>query len=307
MQYLDQSDTRLKLALQATKSGMWEWNLRTGQIAWSENFEALWGLAPGTLKGTYKSLLKQICFPERRLVTRAIARAIRQKANYTIEFPINTLDGRIRWLRSEGEVSSDGSPDPVKLTGLCQDITSDQQAHRAVCQPQAAQSTDPKLVALLNTCEQRLNHIINSLEDVVWSATLERFELIDLNPAAEYIYGRPRYEFFKHQSLWLDIIHPEDRPHVWTQRQKVLETGSGDLEYRIVRPSGEIRWLRERLQVIYDDAGQPTRLEGVATDITRQERVIAALQQTNEALEVRLKERTAALEPMLEHLHSLSA
>ncbi|AFZ20277.1 PAS domain S-box protein [Allocoleopsis franciscana] len=305
MQYLDKSDTRLKLALQATKSGMWEWNLLTGQVTWSENFEALWGLAPGTLKGTYKSLLKQICVQDRRFVRRVLTRAIRKKTNYRIEFSINCPDGSRRWLRSEGEVYSDGHP--IKVSGLCQDITSDKQAEGVERQPQADQPENQEIETSLNTCEQRLNHILNSLEDVAWSATLDRFELIYLNPAAESIYGRPSHEFFQNISLWLEIIHPEDRPHVWTQRQKVLELGGGDMEYRIVRPSGEIRWLRDRLQVIYDRAGQPTRLDGVATDITRQERVIAALQQTNEALEVRLKERTAALEPILEQLHSLSA
>ncbi len=307
MQYLDKSDTRLKLALQATKSGMWEWHFLTGQVAWSENFEAVWGLAPSTLKGTYKSLLQQICVQDRRFVTRSLARAIRKQANYSIEFRIHCPDGSIRWLKSEGEVYGDGSPHPVKITGLCQDITSDKQAEGTPRQPPAHKPEDQKLAASLNTCEQRLNHLLNSLEDVAWSVTLDRFELIYLNPAAESIYGRPSHEFFENQTLWLDIIHPEDRPHVWTQRQKVLETGGGGMEYRIVRPSGEIRWLRDRLQVIYDSAGQPTRLDGIATDITRQERVIAALQQTNEALEVRLKERTAALEPLLEQLHSLSA
>jgi len=225
MQYLDKSDTRLKLALQATKSGMWEWHFLTGQVAWSENFEAVWGLAPSTLKGTYKSLLQQICVQDRRFVTRSLARAIRKQANYSIEFRIHCPDGSIRWLKSEGEVYGDGSPHPVKITGLCQDITSDKQAEGTPRQPPAYKPEDQKLAASLNTCEQRLNHLLNSLEDVVWSATLDRFELIYLNPAAESIYGRPSHEFFENQTLWLDIIHPEDRPHVWTQRQKVLETG----------------------------------------------------------------------------------
>lgn len=54
MQYLDESDARLKLALRATNTGLWEWNVLTGQVAWSENFEQLFGVAPGTLEKTYK-------------------------------------------------------------------------------------------------------------------------------------------------------------------------------------------------------------------------------------------------------------
>ena len=55
MQYLDKSDTRLKLALQVTNTGMWELDILTGQITWSENFEQLFGVSPGTLNGTKKA------------------------------------------------------------------------------------------------------------------------------------------------------------------------------------------------------------------------------------------------------------
>jgi len=79
MQYLDKSDTRLKLALQVTNTRMWEWNILTGKIAWSERFEQLFGVSPGTLKETYKGLLKQIVQADRKLVIRTIARAIREK------------------------------------------------------------------------------------------------------------------------------------------------------------------------------------------------------------------------------------
>jgi PAS domain S-box-containing protein len=307
MQYLDKSNTRLKLALQVTNSGMWEWNFLTGQVAWSENFEQLLGLAAGTSTGTYRSLLKRICSEDRRLVVRSLTRAIRKKSDYTIEFRIYSPDGSIRWLTSQGEVYCDKNAHPVKLTGLCRDITPDKEAEVMQQQKDVHQLEGKKIKAELSFCEQRLNHLLNSLEDVVWSATVERLELIYLNPAAESIYGRPSREFFENQNLWLEVIHPEDRLQIWAKRQKLLEIGSGDMEYRIVRPSGEIRWLRDRIRVICDAQGNPTRLDGIATDITRQERIIAALKQTNEALEVRLKERTATLDPVLEQRHSLSA
>ena len=118
MQYLDKSDTRLKFALQVTNSGIWEWNLQTGQVAWSENFEQLFGLASGTSNGSYKGLLKQICSNDRRLVMRSLTRAIRQKADYTIEFRIHYPNGRIRWLRSQGEVYIDENANPLKIIGL---------------------------------------------------------------------------------------------------------------------------------------------------------------------------------------------
>lgn len=304
MQYLDKSDTRLKFALQVTNSGIWEWNLQTGQVAWSENFEQLFGLASGTSNGSYKGLLKQICSNDRRLVMRSLTRAIRQKADYTIEFRIHYPNGRIRWLRSQGEVYIDENAHPLKIIGLCQDVTQHKQADVAPCQN--AHQLEPQEIATeSNICEQQLNHILNSLNDVVWSATVDRFELTYLNPGAESIYGRPSCEFLENPTLWLDAIHVEDRSQVEAKRQKLLESGCGEMEYRIVRPNGEIRWLCDRMQVIFDAQGNPIRLDGIATDITHHKPIVTTVPQANQVVEVRRKERTTALEPILEQLHSL--
>ncbi len=128
MQYLDKSDTRLKLALQATKTGMWEWNIRTGQVVWSENFEQLVGVAPGMLEGTYRGLLERIVPADRRLFTRAITHAIKQQATYNIEFRILGADGSIHWFTSQGELYSDKDSDFIKITGVFREITLDKQA-----------------------------------------------------------------------------------------------------------------------------------------------------------------------------------
>ncbi len=128
MQYLDESDARLKLALRATNTGLWEWNVLTGQVAWSENFEQLFGVAPGTLEKTYKGLLKRIVQADRRSVTQSLARALRQQADYNIEFRICCPDGSIRWLATQGRVDGDKNSNPVKMRGIYRDITLDKQA-----------------------------------------------------------------------------------------------------------------------------------------------------------------------------------
>ncbi len=131
MQYLDQSDSRLKLALQVTNSGMWEWNLQTGQVCWSTNFEQMLGVVPGTLAGNYRSVLEQIVPADRRSFNKAIARALRKQGDYCVEFRIYCPGGKIRWLLTQGKVECDDSNKPVKMIGLCRDITQDKQAEAA--------------------------------------------------------------------------------------------------------------------------------------------------------------------------------
>ena len=421
MQYLDKSDTRLKLALQSTNSGMWEWNILQGQIIWSENFEQLLGVTPGTLKQTYRSLLKAIVRADRKAIFQALNLAIKQQTPYSFKFRICYHDGTVRYLTCHGEVYRDENHSLI-LAGLCNDITGKLQTEAgqrqeeayhlalsnltpdasfrlsregifldfrsgkdvellmppvefigkslsAVMPPAIArpfqdyleqaittnqtqifeyslqlsdklQHFEARLVrsdshevvvivrniterkeaeAALICSEQRLNSILNSLEDAVWSVSVETFKLLYLNPAAEAIYGRPSREFLEDQNLWLEIIHPEDRDlrwptahfanaaelrRVWTSSQELFETGSYEVEYRIIRPNGEIRWLRDRTRLILDPQGNPTRIDGITNDITATLALVAALEKANEELEMRVQERTRALEQVVEQLRS---
>ncbi len=145
--------------------------------------------------------------------------------------------------------------------------------------------------------EQRLESILCSLEDVVWSVSPETNALIYLNPAVEQVYGHPAADFFEDPSLWLDVVHPADQARVQRARQSLLEIKNLDLEYRIVRSTGDIHWLRDRGHVIYDEAGVPLRFDGIIYDITGQK--LAQSQLLHDALHDGLTElpnRTLLLE-----------
>lgn len=124
----------------------------------------------------------------------------------------------------------------------------------------------------LQESEERLESILNSLEEVVWSVSAQTWELLYLNPAAHKVYGRPVWEFFDNPNLWLEVVHPADHQRAQRSHQTLLEKGSVDLEYRILRPNGEVRWLSARSHVIYDKNDVAIRLDGIIYDITQRKR-----------------------------------
>jgi len=132
--------------------------------------------------------------------------------------------------------------------------------------------------------ESRLNSILNSLKDVVWSISAITFEVLFLNPAAEKLYGRSCQEFFDNPNLWLEAIYPEDRDRALACNQKVMQTGSGETEYRIIHRSGALRWIHNRSWVIYDENGIAIRIDGLASDITERKQTEAAIQQSQARL-----------------------
>lgn len=122
--------------------------------------------------------------------------------------------------------------------------------------------------AALQESQSRLNSILNSLDDMVWSINPNTFEALFFNPATETIYGIPPQEFYENPLIWQKMIHPDDRDRVDQYSVELMTTGSGEVEYRLLRSDGSIRTVQARSRLIYDPKGQILRIDGIVTDIT---------------------------------------
>lgn len=106
------------------------------------------------------------------------------------------------------------------------------------------------------------------LKDVIWATGYPDCRLEYLNPAAETVFGRPIKAFMDDASLWLDIVHPEDRDAVVASRDRLLRQEEAERRYRVLRPDGETVWIHDRAWLMRDRDGQPQRLCGIARDVT---------------------------------------
>ncbi len=83
-------------------------------------------------------------------------------------------------------------------------------------------------------------------------------------------------------ALWLERIHPDERPSARRSFFELISGGSDNHtlrgEYRIVWPDGSIRWIAVAARLLMDEKGEPTRVVGVAQDITRWRQVRAERQ-----------------------------
>lgn len=92
---------------------------------------------------------------------------------------------------------------------------------------------------------------------VVWSAALER------------MHGLPPGAFAGTFEAYASDIHPADRDRVFaTIERTVSERQPHQLEYRIITPAGDVRWLAASGRLLCDDTGEPLLLTGVCTDIS---------------------------------------
>lgn len=121
----------------------------------------------------------------------------------------------------------------------------------------------------LKESDARFKRLLNSIHDVVWTADLDG-RMRYINPAAERIYGTARSEFYKNPEFWIEMIHPEDREEAVKQSESLFDTGKVESQYRIIRNDGQVRWIKDRKSVVYNDAGDPVHIGGIATDITKE-------------------------------------
>jgi PAS domain S-box-containing protein len=125
---LRQSEQRLRLALEAGSMGTWDWDIRTDELIWSDNLEAIFGLPPGSFDGTFECFRRLIHPADRDLVEGAIASSIEQRSGHEVEFRSARADGSIGWLSGKGRVVTDGAGEPVRIIGISMDITDQKRA-----------------------------------------------------------------------------------------------------------------------------------------------------------------------------------
>ena len=135
-----------------------------------------------------------------------------------------------------------------------------------------------EITKLLRQSEEKLEDILNSLEEVVWSADAATSNLLFLNLAAQKVYGRSLNELLNNPDLRLESIHPEDRARVeLSLANSSSYINNNDIEYRILQPNGEVRWVWERSRIIYDETGTANRRDGIISDITERKRIESKL------------------------------
>lgn len=113
--------------------------------------------------------------------------------------------------------------------------------------------------------------LADTIPHVVWITQLHPEKVIYVSPSFEQIWGRSPQELYDDPRLWTAVIHDEDRASVEAEFVRWItgtERHCQKLEYRVVQPSGALRWINDYGVVTFDENGKAIRVSGVCTDIT---------------------------------------
>ena len=148
---LRSSEERLRMATEAARIGIWDWDVIKDKQVWSDTCKALLGL-PSDSPADFKVLMNSVHPDDRKTMTAAINRAVQEKEGFAIEFRVIWPDGSVHWQASTGHAFYDGAGQTTRMAGIAMDIDrrklAEQRLHLQSAALEAAANsiviTDPK-------------------------------------------------------------------------------------------------------------------------------------------------------------------
>ncbi|OYD90003.1 hypothetical protein CDG76_33600 [Nostoc sp. 'Peltigera membranacea cyanobiont' 210A] len=125
----------------------------------------------------------------------------------------------------------------------------------------------------LRESEEKFRQLAENIQAVFWMTDNQNQQVLYVSNAYQTIWQKNCEDLYHNYSNWLDAIHPEDRQRIEIELIEQMKTGQYDKKYRIIRPDGSIRWIRDRAFPIKNELGELVRIAGIAEDITELEQI----------------------------------
>jgi PAS domain S-box-containing protein len=267
---LRRSEAYLAETQRLSHTSSWAWDVRRREFVYrSAEVYHLFGFDSEKDAAPSLPFTDRILPEDRRRILEVVPQAIREKADFEVDFRIALPDGSIKHVHSVGHPVVNGEGDVVELIGT----------HRDVTEQYAAKETLQKAYDEIKKSEDRLRLVIDTIPTLVWRAgpkgnpdflnqTALNYTGLSLDQAAV---GWPR------------AFHPDDKKGMLQRWSAIRESGiRGGLEARLRRFDGEYRWFLFQAEPLRDEAGNIVKWYGSATDIEDRKLTEVALRESEQ-------------------------
>ena len=125
---------------------------------------------------------------------------------------------------------------------------------------------------------ERFEQVVNNITEVFWLSDVPKKQILYISPAYERVWGHKCDELYRNPKSWAETVHPDDREEITERSLTDQARGDYDVEYRIIRPDGAVRWIRDRAFPVRNQQGEVYRIVGLAEDITERRRTQQVVQ-----------------------------
>ncbi|RYD57174.1 MAG: PAS domain S-box protein [Sphingobacteriales bacterium] len=140
-----------------------------------------------------------------------------------------------------------------------------------------ADQVNTQLNKLVAQQKERIDHILSSVKEMIWSCDAQTFRMLYVNEACRDIYGCSPQEMIDDKELYFDLIHPDDKKEFNRITEQIFATGSYVHEYRICHRDGSVKHVRGEAFLKKGSGGEPDIISGLTIDITDLIKIESAL------------------------------
>lgn len=271
------------------KMGLWEMNLETDSVYWSNEVYHIHELPIGAPVPT-KEAINYYHPNSKEIIEHAIHKAIHEGIGYDLELQIITAKKNVKWVRAIGIPQTSDNLKIVSVGGLFQDIHFQKVTKEALKEKQRILdlALDGSRIGIWNW------DIVK--DQVVWSE--EMYKVYDIS----------KNQFGGKLDDFSDIVHPDDLERVLLGIESAItEKSRYKIEFRVITQHNEIRIISTTGQVYYDLASdQPINMIGTSVNVTRQRLQEQKIKEYNETLEASIKDLQLANEELSSFTYSVS-
>lgn len=231
------------------KIGGWYFDVATGEGFWTDEVARIHDLDPSQPIDRDKGISYYVG-ESREIIDKAVKAAVEEGVPYDLELEIQTPAGNRKWVRTIGRpVRENGRI--VQVRGSLQDVTQLRRINEE-----------------LRLGVERFREVVETIQEVFWISDPARERISYVSPRFFGVWGRTCQSVCDSIAVWNDSIHPADRGRVLAALRAGRMRGGYDETYRILRPDGGIRWIRDKAFPVRDSGGAIQRLVGIVEDVT---------------------------------------
>jgi len=271
---LRESEWRVELAVQASNTGLWDWDFKTQTVYYSPEWKAQLGYSDEEITNDFAEWGSRLHPEDRDRAIAALQRYLDDPSSaYEAEFRLRHKDGSYRWILARGALIYDAAGKPWRLAGSHLDFTERREMEEEI-----------------RRHRRLVQRILDATPDLLYIYHLRENRFLFANRhVAEFLgYDDEQVSAIGLQQM-LGIIHPDDVAAFESHYTRCCEAADGEvleIEGRILHASGEWRWLRSRHVVFTrDENGAATQILGLAQDVTERRRAEEALRESEARLE----------------------
>ncbi|WP_210529649.1 PAS domain-containing protein [Rubellimicrobium arenae] len=238
-----QTEDMLRLVTETVREGFYLFDASQGDVLYANPaLDKIWGRSFAESSATHFGFLEWVHADDRVRLLNGL-KEVRQGQQTRTAFRITRPDGTVRHLRDLCHPIVDRAGRVTHVAGTVEDVTE-----------------------ILKT-EEQLKLIAETVQEGFYQTDIATGCSLYSSPGCERILGRSPRILESEPATYLDWVHPDDRGRVEEMMSREREGEPNRIVYRIVRPDGEVRWVRDLNHPVFD-AGVPVQTVGTFEDIT---------------------------------------